>query len=157
MTTEAESVESQPYRTLVDTLLDSIRSYQRYRAKSGPYALLMRKLVRIRYELLTKITGADIGIEAKFGRNLKLPHPVGVVIHRDAIIGDDCMLMQQVTIGTLAKHGVPRIGSRVYVGAGARLLGPIVIGDDARVGANAVVLIDVPAGATAVGIPAKII
>lgn len=154
---EVESVEPKPYRTLVDSLLDSIRSYQRYRRTSGLIALLMRKLVRIKFEVLTKITGADIGIEAKLGHNLKLPHPVGVVIHRDTVIGDDCMVMQQVTIGSLAEHGVPKIGSRVYIGAGAKVLGAIVIGDDARVGANAVVLVDVPPGATAVGIPAKII
>jgi len=118
---------------------------------------MMRKLVRVKYEVLTKITGADIGIEAKLGCNLKLPHPVGIVIHRDTVIGDDCMVMQQVTLGTLAQGGGPKIGSRVYIGAGAKVLGPIVIGDDAKVGANAVVLIDVPPGATAVGVPAKII
>jgi serine O-acetyltransferase len=146
-----------PQRRLVRALLDSIRAYQRHRARSGPIALLLRRWARIRYEILSVLTGSDVGIHAQFGSNLRLPHPVGVVIHERAVIGDDCMLMQQVTVGMLADHRVPTIGSRVYIGTGAKVLGGIHIGDDARIGANAVVLADVPAGATAVGIPAKVI
>jgi serine O-acetyltransferase len=66
------------------------------------------------------------------------------------------MIMQQVTIGQLAEEYAPTIGSHVYIGAGAKVLGRIVIGDRARIGANAVVLADVPADGTAVGIPARI-
>jgi serine O-acetyltransferase len=65
--------------------------------------------------------------------------------------------MQQVTIGILADHRVPTIGSRVYIGTGAKVLGHVTVGDDARIGANAVVLSDVPPGATVVGIPARIV
>ena len=67
------------------------------------------------------------------------------------------MIMQQVTIGQLADGRVPVIGNGVYIGAGAKILGGIVINDNAVIGANAVVLIDVPAGKTAVGVPAKIL
>ncbi len=85
-----------------------------------------------------------------------MPHPNGVVIHRDARIGPNCLLFQQVTIG-MRNGGVPNIGGHVDVGAGAKILGNVNIGDHARVGANAVVLIDVPAGKTAVGVPAMIV
>jgi serine O-acetyltransferase len=100
------------------------------------------------------ITGSDIVLGVRLGQRLSLPHPTGVVIHQDAIVGDDCMIMQQVTIGQLDGPGVPVLGSRVYVGAGAKILGPVRIGDGARIGANAVVLNDVPPNHTAVGIPA---
>ncbi|RQP26342.1 serine O-acetyltransferase [Piscinibacter terrae] len=149
--------DSNPQRRLVRALLNSIRSYQHHKTRRGAIALVMRKLARLRYEVLSVLTGSDVGITAKFGTNFRLPHPVGVVVHERAVIGDDCMFMQQVTIGILADHRVPTIGSRVYIGTGAKVLGHVSIGDDARIGANAVVLSDVPAGATAVGIPARII
>src|SRR5258705_8502110 len=155
MKSEDSSSNDQPHQPLVDALLDSIRAYQRHKTHSGPLAAFLRKVARLKYNVLKTLTGADIGIEASLGRNLRMPHPVGIVIHRDAVIGNDCLIMQQTTIGMLAGPGVPSIGSRVYIGAGARVLGAIVIGDDARIGANAVVMIDVPAGATAVGVPAK--
>jgi len=148
---------SNPQRFLVRALLNSIRSYQRRKSQSGVVPLVLRRWARIRYEVLCVLTGSDVGIGAQFGRNLRLPHPVGVVIHTNAVLGDDCMLMQQVTVGMLADHRTPVIGSRVYIGTGAKVLGGIRVGDDARIGANAVVLQDVPAGATAVGIPARII
>lgn len=154
---EVDREQSNPQRLLVRALLNSIRSYQRHKAHGGIVSLLLRRLARIRYEVLCVLTGSDVGIGAQFGRNLRLPHPVGVVIHTNAVLGDDCMLMQQVTIGMLADHRTPVIGSRVYVGTGAKILGGIRVGDDARIGANAVVLQDVPAGATAVGIPARIL
>jgi serine O-acetyltransferase len=77
------------------------------------------------------------------------------VMHRDVVIGVNCMVMQQVTIGQLATGGVPRVGDGVYVGAGAKVLGPVELGDGAAVGANAVVLHDVPPRTTVVGIPAR--
>lgn len=154
---KASAEISNPQRLLVRALLNSIRSYQRHAARRGPWHILLRRLARMRHEILSVLTGSDVGIGARFGTNLRLPHPVGVVIHKDAVIGDDCMFMQQVTVGMLADHRVPTIGSRVYIGTGAKVLGGIRIGDDARIGANAVVLEDVPPGATAVGIPAKIV
>ena len=106
--------------------------------------------------MLSVVTASDISPHARLGAGLKLPHPNGIVIHDDAVIGEDCMIMQQVTIGQLAEAGAPDIGAHVYIGAGAKVLGAVVVGDRARIGANAVVLADVPAGSTAVGIPARI-
>ena len=79
-----------------------------------------------------------------------------VVIHPEAQIGPNCLLFQQVTVGTGPKPGAPRIGGHVDVGAGAKILGGVVIGDHAVIGANAVVVTDVPAGGVAVGIPAVV-
>ncbi len=145
------------YRPLTDALLGSIRMYQRHKARPGTMAMLQRKAARVAHTVLSVLTGSDIDVGFQFGRNLHLPHPTGVVVHRGAVIGDDCMVMQQVTLGQLATGSVPVVGSRVYIGAGAKVLGPVHIGDDARIGANAVVLKDVPAGATAVGVPAKVV
>ena len=99
---------------------------------------------------------ADISITARIGGGLMMPHPNGVVIHKDAVIGPNCLILQQVTIGTNGK-GVPVIGGHVDIGAGARIIGPVTIGDHARIGANAVVTRDVPAGRTAVGVPARLL
>jgi serine O-acetyltransferase len=101
------------------------------------------------------VTGADIPLTCHIGGGLLIPHPNGIVVHPDARIGVNCLIFQQVTIGTGDRRGVPDIGGHVDIGAGARILGPVRIGAHARIGANAVVLADVAAGATAVGIPAR--
>lgn len=88
---------------------------------------------------------------------MMLLHPQGIVIHERAIVGNDCIIMQQVTIGQLDDGDVPTIGNSAFIGAGAKLLGGISVGDNARVGANAVVISNVPVGATVVGIPARIV
>jgi serine O-acetyltransferase len=80
-----------------------------------------------------------------------------VIIHEDAIIGMGCMNMQHVTIGMIDNGDVPEIGDNVYIGAGAKVLGRVHVGNGARIGAMAVVLQYVPENCTAVGIPAKII
>lgn len=102
---------------------------------------------------------AFIPASAFIGKATRLGYGgLGVVIHKDAIIGQDCLISQQVTIGGIGlDDGVPSIGDNVLIGAGAKILGSIKIGDSAKIGANAVVLRDVPSGATAVGIPARII
>lgn len=138
-------------------VLASIRSHQYHRARSGPWHLLMRRIARLRHMFWSIITQSDIAIEARLGSGLMLPHPNGVVIHEEASIGDDCMIMQQVTVGMIGDGEVPTIGNRVYIGAGAKIIGRLAIGDDARIGANAVVLRDVPSSCTAVGIPARIV
>jgi len=140
-----------------DRLLASIRAFQYHRARSGPWHALMRKIARARYLFWSIITQSDIEPRVKFGERLMLPHPNGVVIHEDAVIGDDCMIMQQVTIGMIGEGEVPTLGNNVYVGAGAKVIGKLSVGDGARIGANAVVTKDVPAGCTAIGIPAQII
>ena len=81
-----------------------------------------------------------------------------MVVHPGVVIGPNCLIFQQVTLGWRAGHkGLPQIGAHVDIGAGARILGPVTIGDHAVIGANAVVLCDVPAGASARGVPARVI
>lgn len=104
------------------------------------------------------LTGIEIHPGATVGPRLFIDHGMGVVIGETAEIGADCLLYHGVTLGgtTLkATKRHPTLGDGVVVGAGAKILGPIHIGDGARVGANAVVVHDVPANATAVGVPAK--
>lgn len=137
-------------------LLRSIRGYQRCKPRRFPFNRLAGYWV-LQHRLWSAISGADIPLNARIGGGLLIPHPNGIVIHPDAVIGPNCLLFQQVTIGAGgAKPGVPTLGGHVDVGAGAKLLGGITIGHDARIGANAVVLDDVPPGATAVGIPARV-
>jgi len=138
-------------------LLASIRAYQYHRDRSGPWHILMRRIARIRHILWSVVTQSDVDLQATLGKGLMLPHPNGVVIHGEARIGDDCMIMQQVTVGMIDEGEVPVIGNRVYIGAGAKIIGNVTVGDGARIGANAVVVNDVPSNATAVGIPARII
>lgn len=140
-----------------DRMIAAARAFAGTEGREGIAARLVRALARRRLRLWQTIAGCDVGPGARIGPGLNLPHPNGVVIHHEALIGRDCMLMQQVTIGQLGVAGAPVLGDNVYVGCGAKILGPITIGDGARIGANAVVLHDVPAGATAVGIPARIV
>jgi serine O-acetyltransferase len=136
-------------------LIRAIRAYQRWR---GPLAWPLRKWAVVRARLWNVVCGCDIPLNATLGGGLMLPHPNGVVIHSDVKIGVNCMIFQQVTLGTGGPiPGAPTLGGHVDVGAGAKVLGGVVIGDHARIGANAVVLCDVPSGATAVGIPARVI
>lgn len=106
------------------------------------------------------LTGIEIHPGAKVGRRVFIDHGMGVVIGETAVIGDDCTLYHGVTLGGVScvrgkRH--PTLGTGVVVGAGAKILGPVLVGDGAKVGSNAVVLNDVPAHATAVGIPARVI
>lgn len=135
------------------SLLAAIRQYQH---AIGPLAPLSRRIAIERHRLWSIISGADIPVNCQIGGGLMLPHPNGVVIAPDANIGINCIIFQQVTIGT-ADGGYPTIGDNVLIGAGAKILGPVRIGDGAKIGANAVVLHDVPAGSTAAGIPARVI
>ena len=104
------------------------------------------------------LTGIEIHPAARIGRRLVIDHGMGVVIGETAEIGDDCYFYHQVTLGvarTSAGKRHPTVGNNVIIGAGAKVLGPIRVGDNARVGANAVVVDDVPADTTMVGIPAR--
>jgi serine O-acetyltransferase len=106
------------------------------------------------------LTGIEIHPAAVIGRRFFIDHGMGVVIGETAQVGDDVTLYHGVTLGgTTWNKGKrhPTLGNGVVAGAGAKILGPIVIGDKAKIGSNAVVVRDVPAGATAVGIPARIL
>jgi serine O-acetyltransferase len=137
------------------SLLAAIRSYQRHRSR-GPLSALPRKWAVLRYRFWSVVTGADIPINTQIGGGLMIPHPNGIVIHAGCVIGPNCIIFQQVTLGS-AHGGVPSLGGDVSIGAGAKLLGNIEIGDHAVIAAMAVVTHDVPAGTTAMGMPARIV
>ena len=137
-----------------------------YRYGNWRYSIRSRAL-RMPFSFVYKVLkffadgmlGVEIPCEAVVGQRLVIEHVGGIVISGDAVLGDDCVIRNGVTIGLRHRgtRGSPRIGDRVDIGAGAKLLGPIRVGNDAAIGANAVVLTDVPAGAVAVGVPARII
>lgn len=140
------------------SLLASVRAYERVRDSSRPDRVVRRWLAVLQHRLWSSATGADIPLGCQLGGGLLLPHPNGIVIHPDARVGPNCLIFQQVTLGTGGPlPGAPTLGAHVDVGAGAKILGGVSIGARAMIGANAVVLCHVPAGATAVGIPARVV
>jgi serine O-acetyltransferase len=100
--------------------------------------------------------GIEIGKAVELGEGVVFVHTLGTVIGGDARVGKRVRVMGSVTIGTAKDNGYPTIGDDVTIGAGARILGPVKVGDGAVIGANAVVLVDVPPGAVAVGVPATV-
>jgi len=152
------SREAKPFWAWVPwkSLLASIRSYQRHTGSRHPLHVAARKVAVVRHLFWSAVTGADVPLNCQLGGGLSMPHPNGIVIHPGSRVGPNCMIFQQVTIG-MGHGGVPQIGGHVDIGAGAKVLGPIRVGDHARIGANAVVMCDVPPDTTAVGIPARIL
>lgn len=111
------------------------------------------------YTFVEMTTGVSLPYTVPVGRRVRIWHQGGTILHARSI-GDGTQIRQNTTMGIASMHRVgdiPTIGARVDIGCGACILGNIHIGDDARIGANAVVLADVPAGATAVGVPARIV
>lgn len=154
-------------RNLFEILLlyPGIRVLAFYKVAHWLYGVGIPFVPRLLSELGRFFSGIEIHPGAKIGERLVIDHGMGLVIGETAEIGDDCLLFHGVTLGgdgksTAEKNGEtnskrhPTLGNRVMVGAGAKLLGAIHIGDDAKIGANAVVISDVQAGATVVGIPA---
>ncbi len=137
-------------------LLKAVRAYQALEGSTGLWSGVLRKVCVLRHRFWSVVTGAEIDLNTKIGGGLLLPHPNGIVIHRLAEIGPNCLIFQQVTLGTTGDGGYPRIGGHVDIGAGARVLGGVVVGDHAVIGANAVVLVDVPPYGRAVGVPAVV-
>ena len=135
-------------------LLRALRDHARARQAGGPLGVVRAKLAVLRHRFWSVVSGADIPLGCQIAGGLLLPHPNGVVIHPQAVVGPNCTLFQQVTVGTGPKPGLPRLGGHVDVGPGAKVLGGITVGDHAAVGANAVVLTDVEAKVAVVGIPA---
>lgn len=122
----------------------------------APLSLLYRSL----YRKVRNTYGIELPYTTKLGRRVVIEHQSAIVIHGYCTIGDDCIIRQGVTLGNRYLDRpleAPKLGARVNIGAGAKLFGNIAIGDDVNIGANAVVLIDIPPGQTAVGIPARII
>lgn len=120
----------------------------------------LRYLARLMSAIARLMTGVDIHPGAQIGRRLFIDHGMGVVIGETAEIGNDCTLYHGVTLGGTSwnpgkRH--PTLCNRVMVGAGAKILGPVTIGPGCQVGANAVVIIDVAAGMTVVGIPGRVV
>lgn len=133
-------------------LMRTIRRYQAVR--SNP---VLRRWWALQHRFWSVICGAEIDLMAEIGGGLQMNHPNGIVLHPKAVIGVNCLIFQQVTLGAGPVPGFPRLGGHVDVGAGAKILGGIAVGDHARIGANAVVIKDVPSGATVVGVPAQIV
>ena len=132
-----------------------------HRISHGLWNLGLKWIARLLSMLARFITGIEIHPGAKIGRRVFLDHGLGIVIGETTEIGDDCTIYQGVTLGgTSLYKGVkrhPTLGKGVVISAGAKVLGGFTVGDGARVGSNAVVLKEIPAGATAVGIPARIL
>jgi serine O-acetyltransferase len=139
-------------------LLASIRNYQRFAQSTNIFnQIILKKISILRHRFWSIVTGADIPLNCHIEGGLMIPHPNGIVILAEAHIGPNCLIFQQVTIGTRSGLGAPKIGGHVDIGAGAKVLGNVRLGDHACIGANAVVIHDVPAGKTAIGVPAKIL
>ena len=122
------------------------------------YQLNLNFLARLMSEIGRILTGIEIHPGAIIGKRLVIDHGMGVVIGETAEIGDDCIIFHGVTLGGMKFDPVkrhPTLKDRVLVGAGAKLLGPITIGNDAKIGANSVVTKDVLDGQTVVGMPAS--
>jgi serine O-acetyltransferase len=131
-----------------------------HRLAHGLWQARLRWLARLTSHVSRWITGIEIHPGATIGRRFFIDHGMGVVIGETAEIGDDCTLYHGVTLGGTSwakgkRH--PTLDAGVVVGAGAKILGPILIGAGARIGSNAVVVKEVPPGATAIGIPARVI
>ncbi|ACV08607.1 serine O-acetyltransferase [Jonesia denitrificans] len=119
----------------------------------------LKLAARVLSQITRSLTGVEIHPGAVLGRRLFIDHGMGVVIGETAVVGDDVTLFHGVTLGGRSMtHGKrhPTIGNGVVIGAGAKVLGPIWVGDHAQIGANAVVVKDVPSHAVAVGVPAQI-
>lgn len=128
-------------------------SHKLYKKKFYFIARLISQFARF-------LTGIEIHPGARIGKGLFIDHGMGVVIGETAEIGDNVTIYHGVTLGGTGKEKGkrhPTVGDNVVIGAGAKVLGPVYVGKDAKIGANAVVLKDVPCNSTAVGIPAKII
>ena len=148
-------------RTKLEVLLlyQSIHVLIFYRIAHGLYKIKLFFLARLISQLGRFFTGVEIHPGAKIGKGLFIDHGMGVVIGETAEIGDNVTIYHGVTLGGTGKDKGkrhPTIGNDVIIGCGAKILGPISIGDGAKIGANSVVLKNVPKGKTAVGIPAVI-
>ncbi len=131
----------------------------RYTIQSRPIRVPFSIVYKALKVIAESLTGTELPCEVVIGRRLRIEHSFDIVVSGDAVLGDDVVLRNGVTIGLRheGQRGAPVIGNRVDIGAGAKLLGPIHIGDDVSIGANAVVIRDVPSHSIAVGVPARVV
>ena len=142
------------------TCYPGFHALQMHRVSHWFWTSGLRWLARFTSHIARFLTGIEIHPGATIGRRVFIDHGMGVVIGETAEIGDDCTLYHGVTLGGVSwnkgkRH--PTLGKGVVIGAGAKILGPFVVGDNAKVGSNSVVVKAVPAGATVVGIPARVV
>ena len=141
-------------------LYNGFKAVRAYRRANWFYRHGMEFIARCISQRCVRRLNIEIHPGATIGRRFFIDHGTGVVIGETTIIGDDCTLYQGVTLGGTGKDKGkrhPTLGNGVMVGAGAKVLGPITIGDNSRIAAGAVVLKDIPEGCTAVGVPARVV
>lgn len=131
-------------------LIRAVRGYQSAKAKGGLNALIVARYWVCVHRFWSIMTQSEVHLNMQIDGGLRMPHPTGIILHPNAKIGPNCMILHQVTLS-----GAVVLGGHVDIGAGAKLLGAIRIGDDVQIGANAVVTSDVPDNTTVVGIPAR--
>ena len=149
-------------RNAIEILLTypSLSAIRCYRIAHWFYERKMFTVARIISQRARSKTGIEIHPGAKIGKGLFIDHGMGVVIGETAIIGNDCLLYQGVTLGGTGKDKGkrhPTLGDNVLVGAGAKVLGPFKVGSNVKIAANAVVLNAIPDNCTAVGVPARVV
>jgi serine O-acetyltransferase len=167
------------WRELWDWVAEDWRSHERDWTRPGFRAVALHRLGNFRMRIKTFALrlplsvvywsgfrfvrnhyGIELPYSVKLGRRVVIEHQGAIVVHGDSVIGDGCILRQGVTLGNRRLNepfDAPVLGERVNVGAGAKILGKVSIGDGAAIGANSVVLADVPAGRIAIGVPATIL
>ena len=161
-TIEAYKQRDPAARTSLEVLLlyPGLRATRSHRRAHWCYEHRLFFLARWISQRSRHKTGIEIHPGAKIGKRLVIDHGMGIVIGETAEIGDDCLIYHGVTLGGTGKDvgkRHPTIGNHVLISTGAKVLGPITIGDNSRVAANAVVLSNIPENSTAVGIPAKVV
>ena len=129
--------------------VDAIR-FKRARA-------VLDKIYWVFQSILSTITTVHFDRRLSFGKNFHIIHPISIVIHPDAIIGDNVGIMHEVTIGTRGSAGAPKIGNNVFIGAGCKVLKGVRIGCNSVIGTGSIVTKDIPANSIAAGNPAKVI
>lgn len=163
--------------SLFENIREDWRTYDRQLSRQGLWAMVVYRYGRWRYSIRWRwlripfsflykvlkvvsevLTGIELPCETTLGKRFRIDHFGGIVISGDAVFGDDCVIRNGVTVGLkhAGQRGAPVLGNRVDIGAGAKILGAIWIGDDVLIGANAVVLADVPSNSVAVGVPARV-
>ncbi len=126
------------------------------RINFAPLRWILRKIYGFNLFIILITSGIRLYCETQIGEDFHLIHSGNTSIHPQTVIGDRCGIQHDVTIGVNIDSGAPVIGNDVYIGAGAKILGAITIGDGATIAANSLVITDVPAHTTAMGVPARI-